>query len=245
MFKSSINHWLLFYLIKILCFWVFLVGLSFFLENIDFYLVFSSAYDILSDEEKRKNYDMYGDEKGSPGFDAGHPGDNGGYTYFTSGGPGPGHDQFNFKPDEWQSMGGQGGSKSFSFSFGGSRGQDSFGFGMDDIFSNFFGGGNTKGGGSRFGGFGGSTRSQSSPRSSPKSIRNINSQVFEKEIADRGMTWLLLSYTPTLKGNQHIESILEEVASSLQGALKVLIYFYLLSMMCALSFEFPLIITHA
>ncbi|XP_059463040.1 dnaJ protein ERDJ3A isoform X2 [Corylus avellana] len=180
----------------------------------------STTYEILSDEEKRKNYDMYGDEKGSPGFDAGHPGDNGGYTYFTSGGPGPGHDQFNFRPDEWQSMGGQGGSKSFSFSFGGSRGRDSFGFGMDDIF-NFFGGGNTKGSGSRFGGFGGSTRSQSSPRSSPKSIRTINSQVFEKEIADRGITWLLLSYTPTLKGNQHIESILEEVASSLQGALKV------------------------
>jgi DnaJ-class molecular chaperone len=213
------------------------------LENVDFYLlVFSSAYDILSDEEKRKNYDMYGDEKGSPGFDAGHPGDNGRYTYFTSGG-GPGHDQFTFRPDEWQSMGGQGGSKSFSFSFGGSRGPGSFGFGMDDIFSNFFGGGNTKGG-SRFGGFSGSTKSQSSPRSPPKSIRTINSQVLEKEIADQGITWLLLSYTPTLKGNQHIESIIEEVSSSLQGALKVLICFYLFSMMCALSFEFPLIITY-
>lgn len=192
------------------------------------FVCFSSAYEILSDEEKRKNYDMFGDEKGSPGFDAGHPGDNG-YTYFKSGGPG--HDQFTFRPDEWQSMGGQGGSKSFSFSFGGSRGPDSFGFGMDDIFSNFFGGGNTKSGsqgGSRFGGFGGfsgSTRSQSSPRSSPKSIRTINSKVFEKEIADQGITWLLLSYTPTLKGNQHIESIIEEVSSSLHGALKVLAVF--------------------
>ena len=200
-----------------------------------------SAYEILSDEEKRKNYDMYGDERGSPGFnggspgfDAGNPGDNRGYTYFTSGGPGG-----------WQHMGGQGNSKSFSFSFGNSGGQGSSNFDLNDIFSNFFGG--DKSGASHFGGFsgssrtqsggfGGSSRSQSSGFSGtswtqsgsgnyPKSIQDINSQVFKKEIADQGITWLLLSYSPTLSGIQYYESIIEEVATSLQGALKVFVHF--------------------
>ncbi|KAI9153018.1 hypothetical protein LWI28_004510 [Acer negundo] len=169
----------------------------------------NNAYDILSDEEKRKNYDMYGDEKGKPGFDGGYPGDHGGYTHFTSGGPG-----------EWQNMGGQGGSKSFSFSFGGpSGGASSFGFGLDDIFSNFFGGNSNEG--SRFSGFSGSSSYQSRSRGPSKSIKAINSQVFKKEIADRGMIWLLLSYTPSLKGYQYYEPIVEEASSSLEGALKV------------------------
>uniref|UniRef100_A0A2N9F1E3 J domain-containing protein n=2 Tax=Fagus sylvatica TaxID=28930 RepID=A0A2N9F1E3_FAGSY len=62
--------------------------------------------------------------------------------------------------------------------------------------------------------FGGTTSSQSD-------IRTINSQVFQKEIADQGITWLLLSYTPTLKGYQLIESIIELVGSGMQGALQV------------------------
>lgn len=182
------------------------------------------AYEILSDEEKKKNYDMYGDEKGNPGFGAGHPGDQGGYTYFTSGGPGG--NQFSFRPGEWQSTGGEGASKSFSFSFGGAGGPSSFGFGMDDLFSNFFGGN----GDSMFGGFGSRTGSragsrtgsQSGSRSSSKSIRAINSCDFKKEIAVQGMTWLLFSFTPSLKGNHYVESTVEEVASLLQGALKVM-----------------------
>ncbi|GMP85941.1 hypothetical protein CsSME_00038914 [Camellia sinensis var. sinensis] len=97
----------------------------------------SLPYDILSDEEKRKNYDLYGVEKGNPGFDAGNAGHQGGYTYFTSG---PRQNGFNFRPNEWQNMGGgHGSSKSFSFSFRGPGGHSSSGFGLDDIFSNFFG----------------------------------------------------------------------------------------------------------
>ncbi|CAL5422790.1 unnamed protein product [Camellia sinensis] len=97
----------------------------------------NNAYDILSDEEKRKNYDLYGVEKGNPGFDAGNAGHQGGYTYFTSG---PRQNGFNFRPNEWQNMGGgHGSSKSFSFSFRGPGGHSSSGFGLDDIFSNFFG----------------------------------------------------------------------------------------------------------
>uniref|UniRef100_A0A2P2J8E2 Uncharacterized protein MANES_08G094300 n=1 Tax=Rhizophora mucronata TaxID=61149 RepID=A0A2P2J8E2_RHIMU len=188
------------------------------MADLKFFLL--PAYEILSDEEKRKNYDLYGDEKGNPGFEAGHPGHQGGYTYFTSGGQG--QSQFNFRPGEWQSTGGQGGSRSFSFSFGGPSAQSSFGFGLDDIFSNFFG--NDLGGG-QFGGFSGSTgsqsRSQSGSSSSPKGIRAINSKVFKKEIVDQGMTWLLLSYTPSQRGSEYQEAIGQEVADLLQGALKV------------------------
>ncbi|XP_073145162.1 dnaJ protein ERDJ3A [Henckelia pumila] len=174
----------------------------------------NNAYDILSDEQKRKNYDLFGDEKGNPGFDDGTSGDHGGYTYFTSGGPG--ESGFNYGP------GGQGGSKSFSFSFGGNPGyggQSSFGFGLNDIFSNLFGGG--KGGGSQFGGFGSSSRSQYGGRGSDKSILSINSKFYKKEINDRGMSWLLLFYSPNLQGTHYYESIIEEVAVPLVGALKV------------------------
>ncbi|KAG6744271.1 hypothetical protein POTOM_052987 [Populus tomentosa] len=180
----------------------------------------NNAYEILSDEEKRKNYDLYGDEKGNAGFNAGYPGDQGGYTHFTNGGQG--RNSYTFRPGDWQDMGDQGNSRSFSFSFGGPSSQSSFGFGLNDIFSNFFGGDL---GGGQFGGFGGSTRyqsrSQTGSRSTPKSIKAINSQVFNNEIAGQGMTWLLLSYTSSLKGSQFYESIIQEVADSLQGALKV------------------------
>ncbi|XP_073297881.1 dnaJ protein ERDJ3A-like isoform X1 [Primulina huaijiensis] len=174
----------------------------------------NNAYDILSDEQKRKNYDLFGDEKGNHGFDTETSGDHGGYTYFTSGGPG--ESGFNFGP------GGQGGSKSFSFSFGGDPGfggQNSFGFGLNDIFSNLFGGG--KGGGSQFGGFGSSSRSQYGGRGSDKNILSVNSKFYKKEINDRGMSWLLLFYSPNLQGEQYYESVIEEVAAPLVGALKV------------------------
>lgn len=178
----------------------------------------NNAYEILSDEEKRKNYDTYGDEKGNPGpgFGAGYPGDQGGYSYFTNGGPG--RTQFTSGPGGWQDMGGQG-SKTFSFSFGGSGGgrPSSFGVNMDDIFSGFFG---NQGGFGGFGGFGGSRGSQSRNRTPPKTIREINSQIFKKEIVDQGMTWLLLSCMPSLDTSQYYE-VMEEAANSLQGALKV------------------------
>ena len=107
------------------------------------------TYEILSDEEKRKNYDTIGDEKGNPGFQGGSPGDQGGYTFFTNGGPGQNH--FSYRPSDWQSMGGLGGSQSFSFSFGDpvGGGGSPFSFGMNDLFSNFFG--DNSGAGGQFG----------------------------------------------------------------------------------------------
>ncbi|CAA7398207.1 unnamed protein product [Spirodela intermedia] len=181
----------------------------------------NNAYEILSDEEKRKNYDLYGDEKGAPGFDAGNfgggnYGNHEGYTYFTSGGPGD--TRFNFRPDGWE-MGGQHNPHSFSFSFGGNPSGDSgsFDFGLNDLFSNFFGG-NSKSG-SQFGGFS-SSSSADTGTTSPGSISDINSQTFKKEIVDQGLTWLLLFYSPTAKGYRMSESIIQDIANSLQGALK-------------------------
>ncbi|KAL8197646.1 hypothetical protein R6Q57_024351 [Mikania cordata] len=179
----------------------------------------NNAYEILSDEEKRKNYDMFGDARGSPGFDGGEGGNHGGHTFFRSGGPG--QSGFRFSPDEWQTMGGQsGGSKSYSFSFGGNSGGSSFGFDLGDVFSNFFGGGGSmSGGGTKFGNQG---ESHSGSRSSPKSsITSINSQTYKKQVIDKGITWLLLSYAPLMRGLQHYESIIEEIANSLKGALEV------------------------
>lgn len=173
-----------------------------------FFCPFLSAYEILSDEQKRKNYDLYGDEKGNPGFGAGHPGGQGGPGSFT------------FRPGEQWGSGDQGSSKSFSFSFGGSGDSNSFGFGLDDILGNFFGGG--------FGPFGSSFSSQSGSKSTPKSFRSLTSNIYKKEIIDEGMTWLLLSYAPSLRGIQHFESIIGEVSGTLQGALKVFIYFWIL-----------------
>ncbi|RVW83988.1 DnaJ protein ERDJ3A [Vitis vinifera] len=121
-----------------------------------------------------------------------------------------------------------GSSRTQSGGFGGSSRTQSGGFGGSSRSqsSGFSGSSRTQSGG-----FGGSSRSQSSGFSStswtqsgsgnyPKSIQDINSQVFKKEIADQGITWLLLSYSPTLSGIQYYESIIEEVATSLQGALK-------------------------
>jgi curved DNA-binding protein CbpA len=139
------------------------------LENVDFTFLFSSAYDILSEEDKRKNYDMY--------LEA--------YLVLS---------------DEDK--------------------RKNFDMYLDEKAQ-----------------FGGTTRSQSG-------IRTINSQVFQKEIADQGITWLLLSYTPTLKGYQHIESIIEEVGSIMRGALRVLQCFHFLFLFL-LSFDFPLIIVYA
>ncbi|CAI0426307.1 unnamed protein product [Linum tenue] len=180
----------------------------------------NNAYEILSDEEKRKNYDLYGNEMGNSGFDSGYPGDDGGYRHYTGG---QGSSGFSFRPGEWQNMGGKGGSKSFSFSFGGGpSAQNSFGFGMDDLFSNFFG---DKSRGAQASSFGRSTRSQGRSQSgsttSPKSIKDINSQVYKKEVIDQGITWLILSYTPSVRGTEYYESIIQEVSDPLQGALKV------------------------
>ncbi|MQL88473.1 hypothetical protein Taro_021029 [Colocasia esculenta] len=182
----------------------------------------NNAYEILSDEEKKKNYDLYGDEKGAPGFDGGNFGGGNfgsreGYTYFTSGGPGD--SRHTFKPGGWQQMGGQGNAKTYSFSFGGDPGvgSGSFDFGFGDLFSNFFGGHSRSG--NQFGSFSGSSGANSGT-THRVNIQEISWQTFKKEIMDQGLTWLLLFYTPTSRGYDAFESVIQDTANSLQGALK-------------------------
>ncbi|KAL9315298.1 hypothetical protein ACSQ67_016299 [Phaseolus vulgaris] len=180
----------------------------------------NNAYEILSDEEKRKKYDMYGDLNDNPGFQGGHPGFQGGHPGFQGGHPGGRGGYTYFTGGDWQ-----GGSKSFSFSSGGSGGSNSFGIGLDNIFGSIFGGGgggNMFGGGSMFGGFGSSANTERASSVSPQRLTSINSHIYKKEIENAGMTWILLSYRPTSasKHVQYFESTIEEVASSLQGAVK-------------------------
>lgn len=182
------------------------------LNLIYFLCIIFAAYEVLSDEEKRKNYDLYGDEKGAPRFEGGNRGgEQGGYTYFTSGGPGS--DQFTYGPGgQWERMGSQG--ESFSFSFGGepNAGGGSFSFG--DIFSDIFGGDMKSD--NMFGGFSRPDREKAA------GIREINSQMFNKEIVEQSVTWVLLFYTPSIKSYHVVEPIVQDVASSLQGMVKVM-----------------------
>jgi hypothetical protein len=177
-----------------------------------------AAHEILSDEEKRKNYDLYGDEKGNPGMGAG----NFGSHDFTGGGP---RTTYFSSGDGWQTMGGQGNAKTFSFSFGGNPGANGgnpFGFDIGDVFSNMFAGGSM--GGGQHGGFAGSARPSartSGQQKSPVTIQEVTMQTFNKEIADQGITWLLLFYTQQAKGQFVLESVLEDVARSLDGAVRV------------------------
>ncbi|KAJ3699525.1 hypothetical protein LUZ61_003230 [Rhynchospora tenuis] len=180
----------------------------------------NNAYEILSDEEKRKNYDLYGHDTPNPGFENSNFGGNrDGYTYFTSGGAGagagPGSNFFGSDQSGWQSMGGQGNTKTYSFSFGG--GDPSGGFGFGDIFSNFFGGAS----GAQSGGFGnfGGSKPNSGPATTAE-IVDVTSQYFNKQIVDKGMTWLLIFFTPGSRQYLTLETLVEDVANSLDGALK-------------------------
>ncbi|CAM0872710.1 unnamed protein product [Alopecurus aequalis] len=183
----------------------------------------NNAHEILSDEEKRKNYDLYGDENGNPGIGGGNFGSREGHTYFTGGGPKTTY----FKSGEgWQTMGGQGNSKTFSFSFGGNPGADGgnpFGFDLGDVFSNMFAGGGSMGGSNQHGGYAGSARPNrrtSSQYRNPVTIQEVTMQTFNKEIADQGVTWALLFYTQQAKGQFVLESVMEDVARSLDGVVR-------------------------
>ncbi|KAJ3682844.1 hypothetical protein LUZ60_013071 [Juncus effusus] len=171
----------------------------------------NNAYEILSDEEKRKNYDLYGNETPNPGFDSSNFGNENrnGYTYFNTGSRTRSNNNF------FRSNPSSGNTKTFSFSFGGDP-NSQFGFG--DIFSNFFGGGMNNG-------FGFDSQTGSKPKSktensNPNPIVEVTTQYFNKNINNQGMTWLLLFHTPNSRQYYALETLIEEISSSLNGAIK-------------------------
>jgi hypothetical protein len=122
-------------------------------------------------------------------------------------------------------MGSQGNGKTFSFSFGGNPGGSGgfpFGFDLGDVFSNFFAGGTM--GGSKHGGSagsGGPNTGTSGQQSSAVRIHDVTTQVFNKKVSDQGITWLLLFYKPQSKDQFVLESVMPDVANSLNGATRV------------------------
>jgi hypothetical protein len=86
-----------------------------------------------------------------------------------------------------------------------------------------FGGGGSMGG-NQHGGFAGSAgpgARTSSQHTNPVTIKEVTLQSFNKEIADQGISWILLFYTQQAKGQFVLESVLEDVARSLDGAVRV------------------------
>jgi hypothetical protein len=59
------------------------------------------------------------------------------------------------------------------------------------------------------------------PRLPWQNIEEVTMQSFNKEIADQGIAWILLFYTQQAKGQFVLESVLEDVARSLDGAVRV------------------------
>jgi hypothetical protein len=61
----------------------------------------------------------------------------------------------------------------------------------------------------------------SSQHTNPVTIKEVTLQSFNKEIAEQGISWILLFYTQQAKGQFVLESVLEDVARSLDGAVRV------------------------
>lgn len=191
----------------------------------------NNAYEILSDEEKRKNYDTYGNEQGNSRFEGGGPGY--GSSHFNFGGQNSEHSTFrqgrsqgrsgreSFQHFTFPSQEYSGGSNSFTFDFGGSE------F-MGDILSNFFGSGKSgQGNGNPFASFSGSQGGAKSGFGNNQAsqyshqIQVLDAKNFKKKVTDQGLTWLLIFYSPSSKGYQELEGILDQIANSFQGVVKV------------------------
>ena len=122
----------------------------------------TEAYNVLSDEKKRKLYDQFGYGAFDGGASEGGPGGSGTYSY-SYGGPGSGYREYHFQGDPGDMddifknifgdmFHGQSGSSGFSGSgFGGSRG---FGGGFGGDFGGDFGGSRRGSYGRGFGGYG-------------------------------------------------------------------------------------------
>ena len=162
------------------------------------FIKIANAYEVLSDDEKRKIYDQYGEE----GVKANEQGGGAG-THFN-------FDNMGFEEIFSQFFGGGGGAK-FEFNMGGGGGkkrQGSSGFGgFGSIFDTFFGGGGDSSG---FGGFqGGQQGRQKKPKNGMKDqnyFKNTKVQTLKMKsltlLYSRKNIWFVYFYR---KGDENYE----------------------------------------
>ena len=167
----------------------------------------SEAYDVLSDTEKRKVYDQYGEEGLKRQEQGGHPGGGGGGFGHGGGHPFGG--------------GGFGHGQQFQFNFGGpgGGGRGSGGGGRDpfDMFNDMFGGQ----GGPRGRGGG-----QQQPERSKENLFDRSSPVTSLRHGkfpgtDSKYVWLIEYYVPWCGHCKQMKPILERMATELKGFIKV------------------------
>ena len=169
----------------------------------------SAAYDVLSDEEKRKKYDLYGTDvpERPPGGGAGG-GSWSGFPGAGSSGGGNHRQTFQFQSGGMQSDG-----IPFGDSFGGMgglSGERKFSFDIGDMFSGFMGGGG-------MGGFGSQQRSDSKIWKSLTGARKLSVEDFRAKVAKSEQLWVVVF--SSLRGSQLLsaKSMLEDVAKDLLG----------------------------
>ena len=175
----------------------------------------SQAYDVLSDKDKRRVYDQYGEDGvkqheqgGAPGGGFGNPG--GGFGGGFPGGFGGGF------------PGGGGGQQQFTFQFGGGGGgrgggpRDPF-----DIFAQMFGeegGAGGRGGGQRGGG-GGAPRSKENLYGKESAVKSLKKTKFPG--SDAKHVWLIEFYAPWCQHCKRLKPTMERLAKELEGFVKV------------------------
>ncbi|KAJ7546046.1 hypothetical protein O6H91_08G021900 [Diphasiastrum complanatum] len=198
----------------------------------------SNAYDILSDEEKRKQYDLFGDEpRGYPNRNDGR-GPFGGSQSSQGWDDVSGHNNGGPFYRQTYTHGSQEGSKGFHFHFGGRPQAQEFtddisfpsNFGgfdfMQNMFGNLFKSG--RGSGSSKQKYGGSFDPRHTGRDSrnknfklPKEIEQLTPSGFKQVLDGSGETSMVFFYLPESVDLHEKSAVLEEVAKSLNGVVKV------------------------
>eukprot|EP00250_Pteridium_aquilinum_P003574 c13878_g1_i1 orf=32-1855(+) len=206
----------------------------------------NNAYEVLSDEEKRKNYDLYGDEKGqargpepnaySGSYSGSQKTDEGGgwnnFGYTTNDKNGYRFEQHSSRSGGEEGSQGQG--NYFNFPFGGQERSFSFGFGgnagtFQNIFDSFFSSARGKQGeGQHFSSYNQGKTGNSRERSefeggtqASSLVEELNVKNFQKKVLDQLDTWAVLFIPHASNDAQEKLQLLEQISRSLRGSIKV------------------------